>query len=624
MRDPLRTAGPGSAAPAEAPRARRFPPWLAAALLSALVFATFSAALAFPFAGLDDGDYVAANPHVHQGFTRANLVWALTQSHFSNWHPLTWASHMLDWKLWGPAASGHHLTSLLLHAANAALLFAFFLRATGLLWPSLLSAALFALHPLRVESVVWISERKDVLCAFFFFALLHAWLGYVRRPGPGRYALVLLLLAAGLASKPMLVTAPLVLLLVDVWPLGRLAPGAPLRRWLWLGAEKLPLLALSLGSALVTLRAQSAGRAMSSLHDVPPGDRLANAATGVATYLAKTVWPTGLAVHYPLAGQDLASRWPQVLAACALVAALTALAASRFRAQPAWAAGWAWMLVMLLPVIGLVQVGSQAVADRYTYLPLVGPVAAVCFSLPWDLGSRRGALLRAGAAALVAACVLLSARQTEVWRDSRSLFERVLAITPGDSFGEQGLANLALAEGRFEEADARFDRVLAASPQAGRALLAKGMLALQRNQPARALEWCLRAQAVEPDQTLVAPTLSQALVRLGRAQEAVALLQPLAEANPGYPALASAYGLALGVAGRPREAMRQLQRAVALTPSDASLRLNLGVALAQQGLLQEAIEAFEAALTLEPGLSAARARLEQAREDLARRPAGSR
>lgn len=596
-----------------------FPPWLGAALLSALVLAAFSASLSFPFAAFDDGDYVTANPHVQEGLTKSSLVWAFTQFHFANWHPLTWMSHMLDWKAWGAAAPGHHLTSLLLHLANAALLFGFFLRATHLLLPSLLTAALFALHPLRVESVVWISERKDVLCAFFFFWMLHAWLQYARRPGTARYLLVLLLFAAGLASKPMLVTAPLVLLLVDVWPLGRLTPCAPRRRWILLGVEKLPLLGLSLGSSLLTLRAQRAGGALSTLNDIHLGERLATAATGLAAYLAKTAWPTRLSVHYPLSGQGLASSWPLLLAACTLIAALTALAAWQWRSRPSWAVGWAWMLVMLLPVIGLVQVGSQSVADRYTYLPLIGPVAALCFSLPWDAAGRLRWPLRASALALVAACALLTIRQTEVWRDDRSLFERVLAVSPGDPLGEQGLANLALAEGRLDEAEARFDRVLATSPRAGRVLMAKGLLALRRNEPDIALAWYLRAQEVEPDQTLVAPYLAQALMRVGRAEDAVALLRPLALANPTYPALASVYGLALGVAGHHREAGEQLRRAVGLSPGDASLRTNLGVALAHQGLLREAIEVFDSALVIEPGLEAARTQLQRAREELSGR-----
>jgi len=468
--------------------------WLGAALVAALSLSAFSAAVGFPFAGIDDADYVTGNPHIQQGFTAATMRWAFTRTYAANWFPLTWLSHTLDWTLWGSAPAGHHLSSVLLHAANGALLFLFLLQATRLYWPSLLTAALFAVHPLRVESVVWISERKDVLSAFFFLLMLVAWLGWVRKPGAARYLLVCALFAAGLASKPMLVTAPFVLLLLDVWPLRR----PPLLR------EKLPLFLLSAAASLLTLRAQSSGRAISPL---PLSSRIADAIEGYAIYLKMAVWPARLAVHYPLHPEI---HWGPLLAAAALLVAITGLCLWQLRERPQLAVGWAWFLVMLLPVIGVVQAGSQSVADRYSYLPLIGPFFALSFSLP------RRAALWATAAAAVCALFVLTLRQESYWRDDGALFSHALEVSPDDPLALQALANQRLSQGKLEEAEALYRAVLRQWPTAGRALNARGLIALRRGQPREALRWFEQALAVEPDPTLVAPTMAATLTQLGR------------------------------------------------------------------------------------------------------------
>ena len=567
--------------------------WLGAALVAALSLSAFSAAVGFPFAGIDDADYVTGNPHIQQGFTAATMRWAFTRTYAANWFPLTWLSHTLDWTLWGSAPAGHHLSSVLLHAANGALLFLFLLQATRLYWPSLLTAALFAVHPLRVESVVWISERKDVLSAFFFLLMLVAWLGWVRKPGAARYLLVCALFAAGLASKPMLVTAPFVLLLLDVWPLRR----PPLLR------EKLPLFLLSAAASLLTLRAQSSGRAISPL---PLSSRIADAIEGYAIYLKMAVWPARLAVHYPLHPEI---HWGPLLAAAALLVAITGLCLWQLRERPQLAVGWAWFLVMLLPVIGVVQAGSQSVADRYSYLPLIGPFFALSFSLP------RRAALWATAAAAVCALFVLTLRQESYWRDDGALFSHALEVSPDDPLALQALANQRLSQGKLEEAEALYRAVLRQWPTAGRALNARGLIALRRGQPREALRWFEQALAVEPDPTLVAPTMAATLTQLGRTAEAVRLLEPLEPAHADFPDLQRELGVALAEVGRTDEALAHLLRAQQLAPRDAATQLDLGILLARGARYGEAIERFQRALELDPQLQIARQQLELARRD---------
>jgi tetratricopeptide (TPR) repeat protein len=576
---------------------RRFnlSPQLAAALLAALSLSAFSLAVNFPFAGIDDVDYVTDNPHI-QHFS---LRWALTGFHNGNWHPLTWMSHALDWRMWGPAPAGHHLTSILLHAANGVLLFVFLVRATRLELPSFLTAALFAIHPLRVESVVWISERKDVLSAFFFFLMLLAWLSYVRRPGPARYLAVAALFAAGLAAKPMLVTAPLVLLLLDVWPLQR-EPRL---------LEKVPLFVLSAASSFLTLMAQGAGRAITPLQELPLASRVAGAIEGYATYLVKTVWPARLAVHYPI---HVGGHWPAWLWSAAALLAITALCAWQRRARPQLLVGWLWFLVMLLPVIGIIHAGSQSVADRYTYLPLIGPIFALAFSLPWE---RRRPLVVAGAALAVGILFVATMRQERYWRDTRTLFTRTLEISPGDPLAVQALANEAFAAGRLDEAERGNREVLRQWPRAGRALNSLGLIALQRGDLQGALRWFSQALEVEPDPTLVAPAMAATLTHLGRPEEAVRLLGPIESVNPDHAPLQRELGVALAAVGRTKEGEDHLRRAALLAPRDAAVQADLGSLFARTGRFAEAIERFQAALEIDPSFETARRQLDLARRD---------
>jgi len=399
--------------------------------LVALVVAVYAQAGGFGFTLIDDDRYVTYNPHVLGGLTWAGVRWAFTSFDALNWHPLTWLSHMLDVTLFGLHAGAHHLVSVAFHAASAVLLHGFLVRTTGARWRSAFVAALFAVHPLHVESVAWIAERKDVLAGLFALATLHAYASYAARPGVARYLGVVLCLTLGLLAKPMLVSLPFALLLVDVWPLGRLDPRSA-SEWKARVAEKLPLLLLAVLASDLTWAAQSAGGAVRRVAESGLGGRVANAIVAYATYLVDMVWPARLAVFYPHPA-DLGRVTPPaaVAAALALLVAITAVAWRAARVRPAVPVGWLWYLGTLVPVIGLVQVGRQSHADRYTYLPLIGVFVMIAWAVPdaWPRTAARRAALGTVAACVVAALTVVAWRQAGTWRDDFALFGHARAVT---------------------------------------------------------------------------------------------------------------------------------------------------------------------------------------------------
>src|SRR5438093_6101777 len=360
--------------------------------------AVFAPALRHGFVNYDDPEYVTENPRVRAGLSWAGLGWAFAAPHAANWHPLTWLSHMLDAQLFGLAPAGHHASSVLLHAASAALLFGVLEGTTGAPWPSAFVAATFALHPLRVESVAWVSERKDVLAGLCWMLALAAYRRYVRRRGAAAYLLVVAAFVLGLLAKPMVVTLPFVLLLLDVWPLRR-----PWNvRLLW---EKVPLFLLSAAVSALTVVAQRGAGAMASLESLPLGTRIAEAVVAYGAYLEKAFWPTRLAVFYPHRPLLVA----EVATSALVLVVISALALRERRRRPYLLVGWLWYLVVLLPVIGLVKVGEQAMADRFSYLPQIGVLIMVAWAAADAIGSR--VVLTAGAFVALAVCVALTARQ---------------------------------------------------------------------------------------------------------------------------------------------------------------------------------------------------------------------
>ena len=464
---------------------------LAALALAGLTWMAFGGALRNGFVAFDDDRYVYENPMVAQGLTPAGVRWALTTGTEANWHPLTWLSHMADVDMHGLEPAGHHLTNLLLHAANAVLLFGVLRGLTGRFWPALLAAALWAVHPLRTESVVWISERKDVLSTFFGLLALGA---YGRAAPRGRLGWTVPFFALSLMAKPTWVTLPMILLLLDAWPLGRW----PAEPWRKLAAEKGPLFLLAAASCAVTFGVQRHGGTVLAGEWLPFGARLENAAVAYVQYLVALFRPLDLACFYPpQRGSPAAAGW-----ALAVLAALTAAAAAHARRRPWWLIGWLWFLGTLVPMIGLVQVGGQARADRYTLLPHVGLIVALVWGLAeiWENLRRASAGRRFAAAlwimpvgvAVVAVGLLteLSRRQTATWRDSETLFRHAAAATQNNTYMRFNLANVLAQQERWPEAGAEYRAVLAISPDNPAALnnLAWALTAMPPVAPEQARE----------------------------------------------------------------------------------------------------------------------------------------
>ncbi|HUI55168.1 MAG TPA: tetratricopeptide repeat protein [Bryobacteraceae bacterium] len=406
-------------------------------LLVAACLMVFGRVMGFEFLNFDDNAIVSENPHVNAGFTRDGVVWALTEIDYFYWQPVTWFSHMLDCQLFGLRAGWHHAVSLLLHIANSVLVFLLFRRLTGAFWRSAVLAAVFAVHPLRIESVVWIAERKDVLSAFWFFVTVWAYVRYVDRPKARRYYLVLAVLAIGLMSKPMLMTAPFLLLLLDYWPLRRSAP-----------AEKLPMFALSAVSLGITYIGTSRLAAINTGASIPLAQRVANALVSYVSYVELAFWPHDLAILYPY--RHSIAPWKAVAAAC-LLAAITGSALWLGRRRRYLAVGWLWFVIGLVPAIGLVQVGRQAMADRFTYIPLIGLGIAVVWGCA-DLLGQHWRLAAALAAAVVVACGVASWRHVGVWHDSVTVFTDDLRVTQDNASPQHFLAMALEARGRFDEA----------------------------------------------------------------------------------------------------------------------------------------------------------------------------
>jgi hypothetical protein len=467
------------------------------ALLAISTAAVYARAAALSFVGYDDPLYVASNPVVLRGLTLDGVGWAFSTYHAANWHPLTWLSHMLDVELWGVWAGGHHLTSVALHVTNTLLLFALLRTFTAERWRSAVVAALFALHPLHVESVVWVSERKDVLSSCFALVSLFAYGHWARRGGAHRYAGALAAFALSLLAKPTWVTLPILLLLFDVWPLARLRLSVATRPTDRLLAEKLPFAALSLVSCVVTLAAQRSGGALWASAEVALVDRLANALVSLWCYLGKTLWPVDLSVLYshpyiPETGGTPWLVWQLVAAAAAFVVVSAVIFWLRSRTHLVF--GWLWYLVALVPVIGIVQVGAQGMADRYAYVPLIGIFVAVV----WGIGDELRRHAAPGAAVVLSLCSILlfsffSWRQVGVWRDSVSLFEHALARTPGNWIAHAHLGDAYLeaplpARTDVEVAVRHYERVIAIRPdhQSARASLATLLVQLGRTAQAEA------------------------------------------------------------------------------------------------------------------------------------------
>jgi tetratricopeptide (TPR) repeat protein len=526
------------------------------------------------FVNLDDPDYVTANPMVQQGVTWVGVQWAFTGWHASNWHPLTWLSHMMDCELFRLNPSGHHLGNVLLHAANVGLLFVLWQRLTGAVLPSAVLAGLFAWHPLHVESVAWVSERKDVLSTFFGLLALLSYRAHAQRPeaptpsvfpASRNYWLAVLWFALSLMSKPMLVTLPFVMLLLDFWPMARRAP------ILRLLAEKWPFLLLTLASCAVTILAQRA-EAIASLDKYSLGLRLENVVTAYAGYLVKAFWPVHLAVFYPLQPPSGLA----VAGAAGLLLGLSALVWRLAPARPYLAVGWLWYLGTLVPVIGLVQVGDQALADRYTYFPLIGIFLAVVWTVH-DWATRSNGVPRPAATAIaiavagLAACLALTEHQLPFWRDSEALFSHALAVTPDNAAARLNLGSAYQADNRPEQALAEYKIALRLDSRRHEIYNNIGRLLSDAGRPAEALDYCRTAVLLDPASAASHIGLGVVLSELGRYDEALNEFAAAARLNAGEAAPHFQAGRTLLKLGRDGEAAAQFHEALRIDPDNLAM-----------------------------------------------------
>ena len=584
--------------------------WLVPALclvLAAITMAVFGQTRTYDFVDLDDNEYVYENPVVAKGLTFKGIVWAFTDDKTDHWHPLTWLSHMADCQVYGLWAGGHHLTNVALHTAAAVLLFLALREMTGSLWRSAFVAAVFAIHPLRAESVAWIAERKDVLSGVFFMLTLWAYAHYARQPSCRRYTAVALWYGFGLLCKNTLVTLPFVLLLLDWWPLHRVkldgAGGAKfgaaklVALFGGLVKEKIPLFLISAGSCAVTVLGPQkvAGSAQ-----VPFLERLGNAVVSYGIYLWQVVFPAGLAIPYPYPpnGQPF---W-KVALALVLLAAIFICVLACLKKRPYLLVGWLWYLGMLVPVIGIVQISYHAHADRFTYLPAIGLVVAGTWAVAdWSMGwNHRRAVLQVLTAAVLGTLMVCAWKQTQYWQNSDILSMRALACTTDNYVAHMVLGNALLRKGNADAAIAHYQQALQINPNYARAYNNLGITLLQKGKVDEAITHYQQALKIEPDYTQAHENLGNALFQKGRVDEAITHYQRALQIYPDYEEAHYNLGNALFQKGRVDEAISQYQEALQINPDSAQGHFTLGIALLRKDREDEAIAHFQQALQLEP------------------------
>jgi tetratricopeptide (TPR) repeat protein len=569
-------------------------------LLVLAVFLVFGQTLRHEFVNYDDDQYFYSNPQVRAGLTWRGVIWAFETPYADNWHPLTWLSLMLDAQLFGTGPVGPHLTNVLLHAANAVFLFVLLRRLTGAHWRSAFVAAVFAIHPLRVESVAWVAERKDVLSGLFFMLTLLMYTRYVetlRAKSPTStifYGWAVLCFAFGLVSKPMLVTLPFLMLLLDWWPLRRLESSTIAR----VSAEKLPFLILSAASCLTTFVVQQGAR--KPMEALPVTWRIGNAMVSYVYYLGQMFYPVGLAVSYPHPGRSL-PRSEAGLALVLVVGIFAGVFACR-RKQPYLLTGWLWYIGMLVPVIGLVQVGFQSHADRYTYLPQIG----LYLLIAWAAGDMTAAwrdrrqILGATAFSAITVLAVCASVQASYWRSSESLWTHTLSCTHGNYLAHNSLGTALASRGRFAEAIDHYRKALQIKPDYTPAHCNLGTALLAQGRSAEAIEEFQTALKIDPECAAAHNGLGGALAVRGQSAAAIRHYRKAIQTKPDYTEAYYNLAFLLAAQGLSAEAIQYYQQAIRLKPDDASAHYNVGVLLALQGRLQEAVEEYRKAIQIKP------------------------
>jgi tetratricopeptide (TPR) repeat protein len=558
-------------------------------LLAGVTALIYGQSLDNGFVGYDDPEYVTRNDRVRAGLSADNVAWAFGTLYFSNWHPLTWLAHMAACEAFDLDAGGHHAIDLALHVANALLLFAALRYMTGAVWPSALVAALFAWHPLHVESVAWVSERKDTLSTFFMMLTILAYARYARGGERIRwYAAVMVLFALGLMSKAMLVTLPAALLLLDYWPLARLHQPA----WSWRSAgrlllEKVPLLLLAAGAAAMSVVTQSAAGSVNSLAGLPLGVRVQNALVSYGWYLLKTVWPTDLAIFYPHPATIPGASIPiaHIAMSAAALVAISAVALLLARRRPYVLVGWLWFLGTLVPVIGLVQVGGQARADRYTYIPLIGVFIAIAWWIG-DWANRsdvRRQIATGGAVAALIACLALTWRQARYWHDDATLFGHAIAVTQNNYVAYNNLGTALAEAGEYAAAEAQYREAVRAKPDYANGYASLGATRLAAGDPRGAVAALRRALEIEPNHPAANNNMGNALAQLGRADDAEAHYRRAVAASPALYQAQNNLAMSLATRGQFAEAAEHARMALRANPTSAEAHHVLGLALAMGG-----------------------------------------
>lgn len=584
--------------------------------LTVVTFALFEPVRNHTFLNMDDNLYITDNPPVKSGLTLKGVIWAFTTMHAANWHPLTWFSHMLDCQLYGLDPSGHHFTNLAFHLASALLLFLVLERMTRSIWRSSFVAALFALHPLHVESVAWVTERKDVLSTFFWMLTMWTYVGYVERPRLNRYLLVLLSFAMGLLSKPMLVTLPFAMLLMDYWPLRRFQfrhskknpkpstskPNDVVSQKsiiLSLLREKVPFFILSAGSSILTFVAQQRMGAVAPMEIFPFEIRIANALISYVRYIEKMIWPHKLAVFYPY--PVTLPLW-EVIGSSLLLGCASVLVIRTIRKHPYYGVGWFWYLGTLVPVIGLVQVGAQAMADRYTYLPLIGLFIMIAWGVPEQLAGWRYRRIILSVSACIALLMMMMVTKLQIkhWQNDITLYEHSLAVTSDNYFAHANLGVALNGQGKTEEAIVHYNEALRISPYHANIHCNLGVAFAKQGKIQEAIAHYAEALRIEPDDVEAHVNLGVALAGQGKIEEAMVHYAEALRIDPHHSIAHYNLGIALGEQGKTEEAIVHFTEAIRISPDDTLAHHNLGIALARQGQIREAITCFTKALQINP------------------------
>jgi len=567
----------------------------------------------YEFVNFDDPVYVFANPNIRTGLTLTTIKWAFTAGYAGNWHPLTWLSHALDWQLFGSDPAGHHITNLIFHIASTLLLFIVLKQMTGALWPSAFVAALFALHPLHVESVAWVAERKDVLSTFFWLLTMWAYVRFVSRPRIWRYLLVLVFFALGLMSKPMLVTLPFVLLLLDYWPLERIGSkgkkAGSKRSLVYLVIEKIPLFAMVLASSVVTFIVQRKGREL-PLAGEGCGFlvRLANASISYLQYITRMIWPARLAVFYPHPGQNISFLYAAISAVLLLAVTIVILRFAKNRRY--LFTGWFWYLGTLVPVIGIVQVGYQAMADRYTYITLTGLFIIIAWGASelFEKWHYRKVVLRTSSLIILSALAICTSFQLRYWRSDVSLFRHALKVTENNYLAHLQVATFLYAQREFDQAIREYQKALKIAPANIEVLQVFCDVLIRQGRDDEAVKYLTQALQIKPDLHEARTLLGSILAKRGEFDEAIKHYRIVAEAMD-KPQTYWDLGYELSKFGRYEEAEIELRKVLLVTPDEPNLLNDLGAALYGQKKFDEAIAYFNQVLEIDPNHTAAKKNL---------------